>query len=211
MPVADDFVKRLRIRCGNGLAIRILERGTSFRAGSFPETPLVLLVSGKGDSVNRYFRELLLSLNRTWKLIQVSEQKREAYRDALAQNIVKRLEKQRRPVGVWHGQASGQKELTVFRDIATIFVNRGSRPDLAKKAERDLVKILNRESELVMTKRTVTELEEQVRKQRTLITELRQKIDTVVCVPEPDVGRVAGEVMRRMEREMHLERLRRGL
>lgn len=144
-------------------------------------------------------------------------------------------------------------QYAVFWNIASIFENRGSRPDLAKKAERELLRTLSDEfytelifrkehaksgkgcadsggqnrtggerraqilrtqsyqEELGSTKRMVGVLEEQMKLQETILTELRQKIAANVSVPETNIKKITGEVMKQMEREMHLERLRRGL
>ncbi|MDE7238921.1 MAG: hypothetical protein K2N41_04330 [Lachnospiraceae bacterium] len=219
-------------RGGSAFAERVMARGVSFGTGGFPGTILIFLKQQSSSSSDQHFYQLLLRLNQTWQSRIVSKQERAVYRDALALSIVKRLEHFLKPKEAWRGQLSVGKELTVFRDIATIFVNRGSRPDLAKKAERDLVKVLSKayyennperqakedpifkrqitHEELVMTKRTVADLEEQVKKQSTLLFQLQKNVETAIQVPEPDMGKITGEVMKRMEREMHLERLRRG-
>lgn len=149
------------------------------------------------------------------------------------------------------------REYAVFRNIATVFENRGSRPDLAKKAERELLRILSAEfysfnrsrqqKEIAQSieyhmkmRQTHTELtfrreqpagagrHEEVGANRheeggtggesrtavdkqTVLTEVRKEVVTAARIPETDIKRITGEVMRQMEREMHLERLRRGL
>ncbi|MBD5469528.1 MAG: hypothetical protein HDR21_15490 [Lachnospiraceae bacterium] len=191
-------------RGGSSFAERVMARGVSFDTSGLSGTIIILLKKQSSSSSENHFYQLLLRLERVLK-----------------------------PKEAWRGLLSVQKELTVFRDIATIFVNRASRPDLAKKAERELVKVLSRayyenhperqkkedhifqrritHEELVMTKRTVTDLEEQVKKQRALLFQLQKNVETAVQAPEPDVGKLTGEIMKRMEREMHLERLRRGI
>lgn len=256
-PAAEAFVRRIRKRSKNSSVRRIFEQhddafaerilnrfsmrsaahifGEAPLSGAFgfSEAPLIFLKRHPKTSTDNFVYQLLLRMNRTWQSIQVRKEKAAAaYRDALVQSIVKRMERIVKPEGGWHKQPAVQKELTVFRDIATIFVNRGSRPDLAKKAERELVKILSREyrenhperkisedhiyqrqithEELVTTRRTVAGLEEQINRQKTLLLQLQKRMETAIPVPEPDIGKLTGEVMRRMEREMHLERLRRG-
>ena len=54
-------------------------------------------------------------------------------------------------------------------------------------------------------------LEERVKLQETILTELRRKIVAAASVPDADIKKITGEVVKQMEREMHLERLRRGL
>ena len=209
-----------------------MARGVSFDTSGISGSIIILLNNQSSFSSENHFYQLLMRLNQTWQNRIVSKQDHAAYRDALTLSIVKRLERALKPKEAWRGQLSVGKELTVFRNIATIFVNRASRPDLAKKAERELVKVLSRayyenqperqnkedhifrrqitHEELVMTKRTVTDLEEQVKKQRALLLQLQKNVETAVQAPEPDLGKLTGEVMRRMEREVHLERLRRG-
>lgn len=224
--------ERWKERDGSAFADRVMARGVSFGTSGYTGTILIFLKQQSSSSSDQHLYQLLLRLNQTWQNRIVSKQERTVYRDALALSIVKRLERFLKPKEAWRGQLSVGKELTVFRDIATIFVNRGSRPDLAKKAERDLVKVLSRayyennperqtkedhiyqrqitHEELVTTKRTVADLEEQVKKQSTLLFQLQKNVETAIQVPEPDMGKITGEVMKRMEREMHLERLRRG-
>lgn len=139
------------------------------------------------------------------------------------------------------------KEYAAFWNIATIFTNRGSRPDLAKKAERELLRMLsfefyeemiprrwrrengesqtlipgdrqeelrrmqNCQRELGSTKRMVGMLEEQIKVQETILTELRQKMLVPGYVPETNIKKITGEVIKQMDREMHLERLRQGM
>lgn len=229
----EAFFKRIESRGGARFAARILERCPSFEAGGFQGTVLVHRKQLPLHSEMNNVQELLIKFQTTWNHNILSEQKRLICQNALAQSIAERLTHYVKPVKIWQGQLPVDKELTVFRDIAAIFVNRGSRPDLAKKAQRDLVKILSREfyendpdrkakdttlhvqknvqEELVTTKRTVMTLEEQVKQQKTLLTELTRKLETAVKPPEWDVGKMTSEVMKRMEREMHVERLRRGL
>lgn len=148
------------------------------------------------------------------------------------------------------------KEYAVFRNVASIFENKSSRPDAAKKAERELLRMLSSDfyeelifrrerrertagpkkqaaggdesrsaafaraqirqtqswkEELGSTKHMVGVLEERVKLQETILTELRRKIVTAASVPDADIKKITGEVVKQMEREMHLERLRRGL
>lgn len=230
---SEMFAGRVMNGSGMHFAKRVIEKSTPVMMGGFSGAPRILLKQQTKPSGDNYFYKLLLRLNQTWQNANVLKQKGVADREALALSIVKRMERILKPKEVWHGQLAVQKELTVFRDIATIFVNRGSRPDLAKKAERDLVKILSREyrenaplkesrenrvyqrqitqEELVTTKRTVTGMEEQINRQKTLLIDLQKKMETDIQIPEPDMGRITGEVMKRIEKEMHLERLRRGL
>lgn len=229
----DAFAGRIQSRGGAYFAARILERCPSFESGGFHGTPLVHKKQPVSHAGGDNVRQMLLQLQATWKHSILSEQKRLVFQNALVQGIAERLARYDRPVKVWRGQLPVEKELTVFRNIAAIFVNRGSRPDLAKKAERDLVRVLSREfyesvpsgktkettsyhkknvqEEFVTTRHTVAALEEQVRQQKTLLAELTRKAETAVKAPEWDVGKLTGEVMKRMEREMHVERLRRGL
>lgn len=67
------------------------------------------------------------------------------------------------------------------------------------------------QEELGNTKRMVGMLEEQMKVQETILAELRRKLVATVSTPEANIKKITGEVMRQMEREMHLERLRRGL
>ena len=205
--------------------------GISPATDFFSGTPFVFLKQqGRTSADNHYYR-LLLRLERfltNRKILNPEESAKQIIQKSLRNAGFFFKSKD-----AWHEQHTVQKELTVFRNIATIFVNRGSRPDLAKKAERELVKILSRayhennpekqkkethiyqrqitHEELVMTRRTVTELEEQVKKHKTLLFQLQKNIESAQTAPEPDLSRIAGEVMKRMEREMHLERLRRGI
>lgn len=229
----EAFVKRIQGRGGALFAAHILNRSPSLEAGGFRGTVLVHKREASFHTGLNNVQKIFMQFRTAWNQSFLSEQKRMIFWNALAQSIAERLTRYIKPVKVWHGQLPVEKELTVFRDIASIFVNRGSRPDLAKKAERDLVKILSREfyenapagrtkdtalytqknvqEELVTTRRTVMTLEEQVKQQKTLLTELTRKIETSVKPPEWDVGKMTSEVMKRMEREMHVERLRRGL
>lgn len=232
MSVEAEFAERILNGPGIAFAARIRKHWLPSGAEIFPETPRVLFKPRRAASSNQYFYQLLLRLNRVWQEERAWKAKSAARRDAFARNIVKRMERLVRTKEEWHGTPLVQKELTVFRDIATIFVHRGSRPDLAKKAERDLVKILNREyrerdrsrrteeapvyqrkvthEELVTTKRTLAGVEEQLNRQKTLLLQLQKSMETAIRTPEPDMGKLTDEVMKRMEREMHLERLRRG-
>lgn len=227
------FIKRIQNRGGALFAAHILKRRPSFADGGFHGTVLVYKRGPSFCTNMNNVQKMFMQFRTTWNQSVLSEQKRMICQNALAKGIAERLTRYVKPVKVWHGRLPVEKELTVFRDIASIFVNRGSRPDLAKKAERDLVKILSREfyendpagkiknttlytqknvqEELVTTRRTVMTLEEQVKQQKTLLTELTRKIETNVKPPEWDVGKMTSEVMKRMEREMHVERLRRGL
>lgn len=229
----EAFVKRIQSKGGALFAAHILNRSPSLETGGFHGTVLVHKREPSFHTNLNSVQKIFMQFRTAWNQSFLSEQKRLIFRNALAQSIAERLTRYIKPVKVWHGQLPVEKELTVFRDIASIFVNRGSRPDLAKKAERDLVKILSREfyenapagrtkdtalytqknvqEELVTTRRTVMTLEEQVKQQKTLLTELTRKIETSVKLPEWDVGKMTSEVMKRMEREMHVERLRRGL
>lgn len=223
-----------RIQSGGTVrfAARILERYLSLKPDGFRGTPLIYMKRQRSVADVNNVQKILLRFQKTWNQSILSEQKRALFRNAVAQSVVIRMERYLDTAKTPYITVSEQKEMTVFRDIATIFVNRGSRPDLAKKAERELVKILSREfyergpdrgaepaalyqkknvqEELVMTKRTVTRLEEQVEQQKTILTELNRKMESAVRKPEWDAGKITAEVMKRMEREMHLERLRRG-
>lgn len=229
----EVFVKRIQNRGGALFAAHILKRRPSFDEGGFYGTVLVHKREPSFCKNMNSVQKIFMQFRATWNYSALSEQKRLICQKALAQSIAERLTRYVKPVKMWHGGLHVEKELTVFRDIASIFVNRGSRPDLAKKAERDLVKILSREfyendpdgkiknttlytqknvqEELVTTRRTVVTLEEQMKQQKTLLTELTRKIETSMKPPEWDVGKMTSEVMKRMEREMHVERLRRGL
>lgn len=225
-------IRRLRQPDGAAFAARVRKRRPPYETEAFPETARILFRPQRTASSSHSCYQLLLRLYQVWQKEQAGRAKSAARRDALAQSIVKRME---RLVGTrtkWRGSPLMQKELTVFRNIATIFVHRGSRPDLAKKAERDLVRILNREyrerdpsgrteeapvyqrqithEELVTTRRTVAGLEEQLNRQKTLLFQLQKNMESVIRTPEPDMGKITEEVMKRMERDMHLERLRRG-
>ncbi|MCM1103331.1 MAG: hypothetical protein NC409_04415 [Clostridium sp.] len=233
MSVEAEFAERILNGPGAAFAARIRKHWLPSGAEIFPETPRVLFKPRRAASSDQYFYQLLLRLNRAWQKEQAWKAKSTARREAFAQSIVKRMERfVIRTKAEWSGTPLMQKELTVFRDIAAIFVHRGSRPDLAKKAERDLVKILNREyrehdpprntgeapvyqrrtahEELVTTKRTLAGVEEQLNRQKTLLLQLQKSMETAIRTPEPDMGKLTDEVMKRMEREMHLERLRRG-
>lgn len=214
-------------------AARILERRPSLKRDGFHGTLMIHMKRQQSAPSMNNVQKILLQFQKTWNQSILSEQKRFLFRNAVAQSVVMRMERYLDTAKIRHIPVSEQKEMTVFRDIATIFVNRGSRPDLAKKAERELVKVLSREfyergpdrgaepaalyqkknvqEELVMTKRTVTRLEEQVEQQKTILTELNRKMESAVREPEWDAGKITAEVMKRMEREMHLERLRRGI
>lgn len=229
----EVFVKRIQNRGGALFAAHILKRRPSFDEGGFYGTVLVHKREPSFYKKMNSVQKIFMQFRATWNYSALSEQKRLICQKALAQSIIARLERYIRIAGKVPKLLPEQKEMTVFRDIASIFVNRGSRPDLAKKAERDLVKILSREfyendpagkiknttlytqknvqEELVTTRRAVMTLEEQVKQQKTLLTELTRKIETNVKPPEWDVGKMTSEVMKRMEREMHVERLRRGL
>lgn len=229
----EEFVKRIQNRGGALFAAHILNRSPSFEAGGFRGTVLVHKKEPSFHKNMNNVQEIFMQFRTAWNQSFLSEQKRLICQNALAQSIAERLTRYVKPVKVWHGQLPVEKELTVFRDIASIFVNRGSRPDLAKKAERDLVKILSREffehtpdsraheqnvlqrknvqEELVLTKRTLATLEEQVKQQKTLLIELNRKLESAARPAEWNAGMLTGEVMKRMEKEMHLERLRKGL
>ncbi len=212
---------------------RMIAEHTGFGAYYAMGTELVFYKERQGGTPGKSLYELLLRFYMTWQNYVKTGQKFYAGRDTLAQAIVKKLERRL-------GEKSGRdqrvpmyRELTVFRNIASIFVNRGSRPDLAKKAERELVKILSREfyegghvrehrenkvykkqenrQEIVSTKRMIGTLEEQLKLQKTVVTELERKVRSFESPPQLNMNKIAGEVMRQMEREMHLERLRRGL
>ncbi len=92
---------------------------------------------------------------------------------------------------------------SVYHYISTIFENRGTQPDKAKKAEQKLVRILA--DDFFERTETVSHIKEQ----REIIKELRRK--EVNTPPPPiDIDKVAAKVMKKMEQELHLERLRRG-
>lgn len=201
-------------------AERIIENHTAFCAYRMTGAPLVLFRQRQAASSKKSVYNLLLRFHMTWQSI-VSWQN-----IATWQNVVQTGQR------LISGREA-QKELTVFRNIATIFVNRGSRPDLAKKAERELVRTLSTEfyergrgrtqkqntavkkreatEELAGAKRIVSTLEEQMRVQKTVIAELQKKVSAAPNAPELNMSRLTEEVMKRMEREMRLERLRRGL
>lgn len=229
----EVFVKRIQNRGGALFAAHILKRRPSFDEGGFYGTVLVHKREPSFCKNMNSVQKIFMQFRATWNYSALSEQKRLICQKALAQSIAERLTRYVKPVKMWHGGLRVEKELTVFRDIASIFVNRGSRPDLAKKAERDLVKILSREffehtpdsraheqnvlqrknvqEELVLTKRTLATLEEQVKQQKTLLIELNRKLESAARPAEWNAGMLTGEVMKRMEKEMHLERLRKGL
>lgn len=201
-------------------AERIIENHTAFCAYRMTGAPLVLFRQRPAASSKKSVYNLLLRFHMTWQNV-VSWQN-----IATWQNVVQTGQR------LISGREA-QKELTVFRNIATIFVNRGSRPDLAKKAERELVRTLSTEfyerargrtqkentavkkreatEEIVGAKRIVSTLEEQMRVQKTVIAELQKKVSAAPSAPELNMNRLTEEVMKRMEREMRLERLRRGL
>lgn len=201
-------------------AERIIENHTAFCAYRMTGTPLVLFRQRPTASSEPSVYNLLLRFHMTWQNI------------ATWQNVVPWQNIVRTGQRLISGREA-QKELTVFRNIATIFVNRGSRPDLAKKAERELVRTLSAEfyergrgrtqkektavkkreatEEIVGAKRIVSTLEEQMRVQKTVIAELQKKVSAAPSAPELNMNRLTEEVMKRMEREMRLERLRRGL
>lgn len=195
--------------------------------------------------------QLLLRFYMTWQNYVRSGQ-----RFSISQNLIEQILKRNKNREYYFKNdeiSRSYNQYAVFWNIASIFENRGRRPDLAKKAERELIRTLSTEfytemvlrrkhadigkeytdsgkekqtagerqaqirriqryqEELGSTKRVVGMLEEQMKLQETILTELRQKIITTVPVPDTNVKKITGEVMKQMEREMHLERLRRGL
>lgn len=207
-------------------AERIIENHTAFCAYRMTGAPLVLFRQRPASSSKKSVYNLLLRFHMTWHNI-LPWQNVVPWQSIVSwQNVVQTGQR------LISGREA-QKELTVFRNIATIFVNRGSRPDLAKKAERELVRTLSTEfyergrgrtqkqntavkkreatEEIAGARRIVSSLEEQMRVQKTVIAELQKKVSAAPNAPELNMNRLTEEVMKRMEREMRLERLRRGL
>lgn len=91
------------------------------------------------------------------------------------------------------------------------YTDSGGQNRMGGERRAQILRTQSYQEELGSTKRMVGMLEEQMKLQETILTELRQKIAANVNVPETNIKKITGEVMRQMEREMHLERLRRGL
>ena len=135
------------------------------------------------------------------------------------------------------GQEKAMKELQAFHCISTIFENRERQPDVARKAERKLIRILSEdfydrnpviqravsgermfyrwerkaaEAEAEKTKNLVENMEERLLLQEKLIKELKETETVPAALPKGWMDGVTKEVMKKMERELHLEKMRRG-
>ncbi|MCM1284018.1 MAG: hypothetical protein NC242_10375 [Roseburia sp.] len=196
----------------SGFAGNIIKKYTAFGR---PESgaSLVFLESGQKPQTVKSSYELLLTFYNTWQNYVKSGAKFSFNWNMAAQLLTKGIKRR-----------LTDQRLLVFGSITDIFVNRGSRPDLAKKAERELVKILSSEfykmdgrrqerqiEKLAGTKHFVSAIERRVKIQESVIAELRQKITALTNFPESSIRKITGQVMRQMEQEMHLERLRRGI
>ncbi len=231
----NAFAQKVMDSCGVLFAGRIIAAHTQLGVCAAADSQLVLLKRQAAPSAESVMYRFLLRLSVMWQSALHNERKFYGKRAAEMQSLMKKLERRAGEPAGHRGLIPAYRELAVFHNIASVFVNRGSRPDLAKKAERELVKILSTEyfeggrdrerehrermvnkkqavrEEFAGTKRIVRTLEEQIREQRTLIDELQHRVLAAPRQPEPDMNKITGEVMKRMEREMHLERLRRGL
>ncbi len=132
------------------------------------------------------------------------------------------------------------REFQVFRYISTIFENRDRQPDAARKAERKLIQILeedfytknfntsqetekklrrtfmkhNRQliqEEFKQTGTQIMNLEERMAVHEKVLKEFRQTKTTEGHISAVQIDKITKEVMKKMEHELHLERLRRGL
>ena len=136
------------------------------------------------------------------------------------------------------GQEKAMRELRAFHCISTIFENRETQPDTARKAEQKLIRILSKdfydrnpiiqravsgeqmsyrrerraaEAEASMTKNLAESMEERLLLQEKMIKELKQTKTAPGALPKGWLEKVTKEVMKKMERELRLERVRRGL
>ncbi|MCM1106289.1 MAG: hypothetical protein NC355_05015 [Blautia sp.] len=196
----------------SGFAGSIIKRYTDFGRAGF-DISLVFLAPKKRPQAVKSSYELLLTFYNTWQNYVKSGAMLSFNWSMAAQRITKGIERR-----------LTDRRFLVLGSIADIFVNRGSRPDLAKKAERELVKILSSEfyemdgrrqerqiEKLTGTKHFISAIERQVKLQESVIAELRQKITDSTSLSESSIRKITGRVMRQMEQEMHLERLRRGI
>lgn len=120
------------------------------------------------------------------------------------------------------------RNFDLYYNIASIFENRERQPDLARKTERKLIRILaddfygrmpeqshilkkqtRQEEELRKTRHLLTSLTERLTVQETVLNELRHNRLTVSLSPEV-ITRITKEVVKKMEWELHLEKIRRG-
>lgn len=116
----------------------------------------------------------------------------------LGQSVYKRFREEIRHTAYREGGRD-----SVYRYISTIFENRQTQPDKAKKAEKKLVRILADD----FFERTETV--HQLREQKQTLRELR-KTEKKTPPPQIDIDKITAKVMKKMEWELHVERLRRG-
>ncbi len=129
------------------------------------------------------------------------------------------------PRGVWQAE---RKKLDLYYNIASIFENRERQPDIARKTEQKLIRILaddfygrmpeqshilkkqtRQEEELRKTRQLVTSLTERLTVQENVLSELKHTRLAVSLSPEV-ITRITKEVVKKMEWELHLEKIRRG-
>ena len=81
-----------------------------------------------------------------------------------------------------------------------------------KPAQLKLLQSQTRKSQdLEAAQGRIQKLEEQIRLQETKVTQLSESQGAGNEIPRPDVGAITREVVKRLERELRLEKMRKGL
>ncbi len=206
----------------------------------FPETPHPIL---SGPAILKQLRQEISQIsvkniqNEAEKIVstRVTRETEQAVRRSLkretallGQSITDEMKRHLShplPRGIWQ---TGEKKFDLYYNIASIFENRERQPDIARKTEQKLIRILaddfygrlpeqspilrkqtRQEEELIKTRQLVTSLTERLTLQENVLSELKHNRLTLNLSPEV-ITRITKEVVKKMEWELHLEKIRRG-